>query len=117
MNSSTRALIATTAAWLIKGGGNVGAVYDHAKSKYIQISGQVTTSTVQLYDHERGCHFSGSSTALYDHGLSCHVSLQIDGKNFSGFDHGMAHHFSGVLNDSSISVYDHGVGSYFSYSL
>jgi hypothetical protein len=116
MPPNTRALIAGAVARLVAGGGDVGAVYDYARSRHIQVSGSAHVGNISLYDYDRGCHFSGSDTSLYDYGRGCHVSLQIDGNSFSGYDFGTSHHFSGTVNDNAISFYDYGESSFFNYS-
>ena len=75
MHANTRALVAAAAAKLVSGDGNVGAIYDYSRQVRIQVSGSVTGDHVQLYDHDRSCHFSGTRGHLYDHGRACHVSL------------------------------------------
>lgn len=117
MHPNTRALIAVTAARLVAGGGNAGAVYDFSQSRHIQVSGSVSNSSVSLYDYDRGCHFSGSATSLYDYGRSCHVSLQVNGSSFSGYDFGDGQHFNGTVSGNSVSLYDFGESSHFNYSV
>jgi hypothetical protein len=116
MHPNTRALVAAAVAKLVEGGGNVSAIYDYSQSRHIQISGSTSGGNVSLYDHERGCHFSGSGGSLYDYGRGCHVSLQVNGDSFSGYDYGDGHHFSGTVNGKSVSVYDFGQASHCNYS-
>lgn len=115
MDQNTRACVAFVAAGLIAGRQG-SSVYDHSRSKHILISGSVSSSSVNIYDHDRGCSLSGSSTNLYDHGRGAHVSLQINENSFSGYDHGASHHFSGNVSGTSVSIYDHGESAHFSYS-
>jgi len=116
MHPNTRALVAAVASRLVGGGGSVGAVYDYSQSRHMQVSGSVGAGSVSLYDHDRGCHFSGSGSSLYDYGRGCHVSLQVHGNSFSGYDYGDGHHFSGTVNGNSVSIYDYGESSHFNYS-
>ena len=116
MHPNTRALVASAALRIVGGGGNVGAIYDYSTSRHIQISGSATSGKVSLYDHDRGCHVSGSGTHLYDYGSGCHINLQINGTNFSGYDYGDGDHFSGTVKGNSVSVYDYGESSHFNYS-
>lgn len=116
MNSNTRACVAYVACALI-GNKRASYVYDYSQSKYISISGTVSKSNANVYDHDRGCYFSGSVPSLYDYGRGCYVSLNISGQNFDGYDYGDGHHFSGSVNGSSINIYDYGKSSHFSYSL
>ena len=116
MHPNTRACIAYVAGKLISGSGS-SSVYDYSRSRHISISGSVDASHVGVYDHDRGCHFSGSLPNLYDYGRSAHISLNINGNQFSGYDHGDSHHFSGLVNGSSISIYDNGASMHFNYSV
>jgi len=116
MHPNTRALVAAVASRLVGSGGSVGAVYDYSQSRHIQVSGSVGAGSVWLYNHDRGCHFSGSGSSLYDYGRGCHVSLQVHGNSFSGYDYGDGHHFSGTVNGNSVSIYDYGESSHFNYS-
>jgi hypothetical protein len=117
MHPNTRALVAVVAARLVSGDGDVGAVYDHSQSRHILVSGSVSGGQVALYDHDRGCHFSGSGGGYYDHGRGVHVSLQVNGNNVSGYDHDASHHFSGSVSANAVSIYDHGESSHFHYSV
>ncbi|MDR6886853.1 MULTISPECIES: hypothetical protein [Variovorax] len=116
MHPNARALVAGVAVRIVAGGGSVGAVYDYSQSKYIQISGSVNAGSVSVYDHDRGCHFSGAGGSLYDYGRGAYVSLQFNGNSFSGYDYGEGHHFSGTINGGSASLYDYGEGGYFNFS-
>jgi hypothetical protein len=115
MDSNTKACIAFVVA--SHQGARKNSVYDHSQGKYIQITGAVTSNEANIYDHDRGCHFSGSISNLYDYGRSAHVSLNMNLNQFNGFDYGDGHHYSGTINGSSVSIYDHGLGEYFSYTL
>jgi len=120
MKSNLRALIACAAGCLISGK-KPSSVYDYSKGGYITISGSINGRSVQLYDHDVSCHFSGNGSeteySFYHHGEGCHVSLTLNSRQFSGYDHGTGSHFSGQVNGGSISVYDHQAGSYFNYSI
>lgn len=116
MHPNARALVAGVAARAVAGGGAVGAIYDYSQGKYIQASGNVDSGNVSVYDHDRGCYFSGSDSSLYDYGRGAHVSLQFNGNSFSGYDHGDGHRFSGTVNGGSVSLHDYGEGAYFSFS-
>ena len=117
MHPNTRALVAAAASRNVSGRGSVGAAYDYSQSRHIQVSGSVNGNNVSLYDHDRGCHFSGSGGGLYDYGRSASVSLQVNGASFSGYDYGDGHHFSGTVSGSLISLYDYGKSAHFNYSI
>jgi hypothetical protein len=118
--SGTRACIAYVAA-VAATGRSATAVYDYAASKYISISGDVSTSEVSVYDHERGCHFKGQGRAgsyqLYDYGRSGYVKLDINGSEFSGYDYGSSTHFRGSTNGGGVQFYDYGASEYFNYKV
>lgn len=120
MQDDVAALVAFVAARLITGK-DASAVYDYGRSGYRNISGHVSPTTVNVYDHEAGAHFGGSGTAndlsLYHYGHSHHVSLKVSGDTFEGYDYGSSCHFSGMVSGSSISLYDYGTGSHRSYSI
>lgn len=58
MRTSTRLTTAYIAARLITGK-DAGSVYDYSASRHISISGEVTSSRVNVYNHDVGKHFSG----------------------------------------------------------
>lgn len=114
MDSNTKACVAFIVAALH--GSRKNNVFDHSQGRYIQITGTVTPFAANIYDHDRGCHFSGDISNLYDYGRSAHISLNINSNQFNGFDYGDGHHYSGTINGSSVSIYDHGLGDYFTYT-
>ncbi|MCL5428865.1 MAG: hypothetical protein M1347_03550, partial [Chloroflexi bacterium] len=116
LNPGTRACIAFVAAGLInKKSGS--SIYDFSQSKHVPISGPVSRQSVNIYDHDRQCHFGGSPTSLYDYGESCHVSLDINGQSFSGYNFGSSIHFSGSVAGNSVTLYDFGESKYFQYTV
>lgn len=115
MNSNTKACVAFIVA--THSGATKSSVYDHSQGKHIHISGTVTPYAVNIYDHDRGCHFGGDIGNLYDYGRLAHISLTINLNQFSGFDYGDGHHYSGSINESTVSIYDYGFGEYFNYSV
>jgi len=116
MHPNTRACIAYVAGSLVNGSAG-SAVYDYSQSKHLSIGGSVTANHVNIYDHDRGCHFSGAPGNLYDYGRSSHVSLSITGNQFKGYDYGDGHHFSGTVNGNAVSIYDYGDSGHFNYSV
>jgi hypothetical protein len=95
MNPRLRACIANLAARL-SGQSVNSSVYDHTQGKHIHISGTASGGSVNLYEHERGAHVTGSPSNLYDHGEGAHISLNVQGTQLSGYDHGSGHHYSGT---------------------
>ena len=115
MKPNTRACIAYITASLH--GANGSSVYDYSQSKHINISGDVGDQNVNVYDHDRGCHVSGSPDNLYDYGNSAHIQLNVDGSQFSGYDYHTSSHYSGDVNGSSVSIYDHETSTHYNYSV
>jgi hypothetical protein len=103
------------AAKLISGAGS-SSVYDYSQSRYINISGSVSHSSV-TYRPRRKCYFGGNPPSFYDYGRGVHVSLNINGDQFTGYDYGDRHHFSGTVSGNSVSIYDYGESLHFSYSV
>ena len=116
MNDNTRACIALIAVGLISGKKG-SSVYDYTRSKHINISGNVDSNNVNIFDHDRGCHVSGSPGDLYDYGNSAHVQLKINGNQISGYDYASSTHFSGSVNGSSVTIYDYETSSHHNYSV
>ena len=116
MNASLRACIASLAARLSESGVN-SAVYDFTQGKHIHISGSASSSLVNLYDHDRGAHLTGTPSSLYDHGNGAHISLAVQGGRFTGYDHGSGYHYSGTVSGRSVTIYDHESGSHHQYNV
>lgn len=115
MDTNTRVFVAAAAARIMSGGGDVRSVYDYYQSRHIPISGSVKGDLVSLYDNERSCGFSGSSSRLYDNCCNSQVLLSISGKTFTGYDLGNGHHFKGSVIVNAVAIYDYGESSHFNY--
>jgi hypothetical protein len=83
----------------------------------IEASAALSPATVNVYDYERSCYFSGTVPSLYDYGCGAYVQLNVRGVDFSGYDYGAGHYFSGRVSGRSVSVYDYGDGRYYDYSV
>jgi hypothetical protein len=120
MNPNIRACIAYIAGCLVSRQ-NASSVYDYVQSKHILISGTIDESKIEIYDHDRGCHFSGNKSgnkfSLYHNGDSHFVDFSLNGTKFEGFDYENSSHYSGEVNGKTISVYDNGTSSFFNYSI
>ncbi len=114
MTPGTRACVAYIAAGL--NGSNSSSVFDYTESKYINISGAVNSSNVNIYDHDRGCHVTGSPSNLFDYGVSSHIQLNMNGTQFSGYDYHSGNHFSGNVNNKAVSIFDYETSSYYNYN-
>ncbi|WP_063897285.1 hypothetical protein [Caballeronia zhejiangensis] len=116
MDKGTRACVAFVVGSVIGSPGRT-SVYDYSRSTYIQFGGTVDGENVNVYDHERGCHFSGTLPQVYDYGTGAHVSIEINGSNFSGYDFGAGHHFNGTVNGANVQLYDFDASEYFNFQL
>ncbi|WP_454711087.1 hypothetical protein [Cupriavidus nantongensis] len=116
MKTGTRVCIAYIVARAISNS-NASHVYDHAQSRHIAFSGDVTTREVSVYDYERRCHCSGSLSQLYDYGNHKHIDLQINGDRFSGYDYDSRKHFEGTVSGSAVSLYDYEDRKYYNYTV
>lgn len=116
MNHSLRACIANIAARLAGQDAN-SAVYCYTQGKYINISGNVTASVVNIYDYDRGAHVSGSPSNLYDYGGGAFITLEVNGKGFKGYDYGSGNHYTGTINGRSVAVYDYETGQHHNFTI
>ena len=116
MNQNTRACIAYIVG-TIANDGNPTAVYDYSQSKSIGITGQVSLTYVNIYDHDRGCVVSGALPELYDHCSSASVLLNLQGTKFQGHDYGEHGDYTGNIDGKMISIYDFGPSANFQYSV
>ena len=116
MIPNLRACLANVAARL--NGEHVnGAVYDHTQGKLIPLSGSVGPGAVNVFDHDRRAHVTGSATNLYDHGTGRHVSLVMNGATFTGFDHFSGLHYSGRINGSAVTIFDYESGRHHQFTI
>jgi hypothetical protein len=105
MVPNLRACVANIVARL-HGGHVNGAVYDHTQREHIHVSGSVNNGSVNVYDHGRSVHITGTLPNLYDHGTSDFVSLTLNGKQFSGYDFASGEHYNGNVTGSTVTLYD-----------
>ena len=116
MNANTRACLAYIAGALVNGKGG-RAVYDHTRSKHIEIGGSVTPFRINICDFERGCNLTGTLSNFYDSGSNSHISLCVTGNSFRGHDTTCGESFTGRVNGNSVSIYDDDDWTCFSYWL
>ena len=116
MIPNLRACIANVAARL-NGGDVNGAVYDHTQGKHIPVSGSVGDAAVNVFDHERRAHVTGSAPNLYDHGTRRHVSLVMNGATFTGFDHFSGLNYSGRINGCAVTIFDYESGRHHQFTV
>lgn len=114
MNKNTRACIAFIVA-MAANGGSPTAVFDYSESRSVTISGKVSGTKVEVYDHERACTVTGMLPALYDNGLKAPISLTIEGTRFHGTDYADESAYTGNISGKTISIYDFGAAANFQY--
>lgn len=116
MIPNLRACLASVAARL--NGMHVdGAVFDHTQGKRVRLSGSVGPDAVNVYDHDRSAHVTGSAPNLYDHGTRRPVSLVMNGAIFTGFDHFSGLHYSGRIHGSAVTIFDHETGRHHQFTV
>lgn len=115
MNSSTRACVAFIVGASKKS--SINSIYDYSQSKHINVSGTVNEDTVNVYDHDRGCHVTGNLSSFYDYGNNAHINLNININQFTGYDYGSSSHYSGSFNSNSVSIYDYETSQHYNYNL
>ncbi len=96
MNNNLRTCIASLVVRLTSKQDH-STVCDQAQGKHIRVAGSASSSSVSIYDHERGAHISGSLKNLYDHG--------------SGY------HYSGNVSGGSVTIYDQQSGQHYQYTV
>ena len=111
MNKDSKACIAYIAARAISGKLTT-SVYDEERAAHINISGTVSATHAQVFDHIRGCHIQGHLMNLYDYGVGAHIKLNINGNTFSGYDYHSGVHFSGRVNGDNICISANGFSNY-----
>ena len=115
MESHTRRAIAYVAGRLINEESR-SSIYDYSESKYTNFGGNVSWSSVSIFDYEQSCYISGSSTNLYHYGDGHYVTLNVEGGQFSGFDYRSGTYFSGRASGRSLYIYDYDTSRYYQYS-
>lgn len=121
MIENQRAVIAFVVYKLIRST-NHSSVYSFTLSEHINVSGNISEDRINVYDHSRECHISGSSSSekkysLYDFGRSEHINLEVHNNEFQGYDFGSGYHFSGSVKNSMISLYDYETNEHYNYSV
>lgn len=117
MDTHTRTYIAAIVKAVVSGDERISAIYSYEAWEHLTMSGTISHGRLQLYDHDRSEHVTGSMPSFYDHGSGDHFTLSrvADGQ-FNGYDHATASHFTASANGGSITVYDYGTGQYYQYS-
>ncbi|MYB93620.1 hypothetical protein F4054_02205 [Candidatus Poribacteria bacterium] len=116
MNTNSRACVADIAR-AINSGSTSQSIYDYSQGKHISISGSVSNSSINIFDHDRRCHLSGNPDSFYDYGTESHISLKISGNQFRGYAYDQGHHYKGTVSGKSVSIFDYGEAAYFNYQV
>ena len=116
MDDGSRAALAYIAAQLIEPQ-EANYLFDKQRGLHVGFEGQVSTSSINLFDFGRGCRLAGSPGRLFDHGRACNLWLRIHGTGFIGFDFGDAQHFNGKFQLRCLTLYDFARGRAFEYLL
>jgi len=111
-----RRAVAFIAAQLVSGG-SPSSVYDHSEGRSYNFSGTATTSSVDVYDYDKGCHVNGSPDSLYHAGDGTHLNLKVEGYNITGYDGATETHFTGTVSGTNVQVYDYETGTAFDYTV
>ena len=85
--------------------------------KHIHVSGNISATSVAIYDHDRNDHISGTHTNLYDHNLNAHLSLNMNGSHFTGYDYGSGFHYSGHINCHLVTIFDNENNQHHQYTV
>lgn len=116
MKTHTRRAVAYIAGRKVSGQTS-GAVYDYQEGRYVNMSGNLTGSSLSAYDYDMGCHISGSGTSLYHYGNCAHITLNLNAARFLGYDYDSQQHFSGNVNGRNVWLYDYETSTHYSYSI
>jgi len=120
MEPHVRAALAYIAGRLVSGK-NASGVYDYSRTMQIILSGAAQGGVVSIYDHNQGCHISGSANGLqyllFHHGLRRHICLTLAGSEFTGHDYGRSPSVSGWVIDDGIVVVEPAMSKQFGYTL
>lgn len=94
-----------------------GRTYDaEYVASYYQFSGDVSPSSVNVYDYDRGCFIGGDLPSLYDYGEGSFVEFKANGNRVDGYDYGSGSFYEATVDAREVSIYDYGAGAYFSFS-
>ncbi|MFA7278212.1 MAG: hypothetical protein WC101_04505 [Candidatus Gracilibacteria bacterium] len=119
MDTGTRAITAAVIRVIHKNH-MIDKIQDRSAGKTYSITGTLSPTAIDIYDHTRGCHVNGSihghDISLHDHKTTKRLTLTLSGGSFHGYDSGSSKGFSGSVTDSSVSIYDNEDGKHHLYS-
>jgi hypothetical protein len=116
INTHTRRAVAYIAGRLVSGKKG-SSIYDYGERRHVNMSGNLTGSSISAYDYDQRCYISGSRTSLYHYGNGAHLTLVLNAAAFSGYDYDSKKHFSGNVSGKTVSLYDYQTATHYSYSI
>jgi hypothetical protein len=116
MQTHTRRAVAYIAGRMASGRTS-SSDYDYQESRHVNMSGNLTDTSISAYDYDQRCHITGSSTSLYHYGNRAHLTVALNAARFSGYDYHSRAHFSGNVNGRNVSLYDYETGRYYNFSI
>lgn len=117
MEDNKRACFAVVAATIVNKR-QYNGVYDYHQSRHFSVScSNVTTSTPNFYDYNRGGVVSGNAQGMYDYATSSHVSINMNGNRVDCYDYESSTHVIFTVNGSNVGVYDYATSSHYNYTV
>lgn len=109
MQTSTRTGIALIAASLVSNRTYL-TVHSHDDDLGTNFTGRICQVT-NIYDDDRSVNISGTLQSgqyeLYDWGTETRLSLNVDGRTFSGRDALSGQDFNGVVDQHHVALFDY----------
>lgn len=113
--ADARAIFAAMAIAHAKGA-NVTGLYDHARSRHMNLTASASGQTLSAIDLERKAKVNGTLPAIIDHSRSSHVHMTGENGKYVGYDHQTETHFNIEVTGDTAALYDHEQGVWIQYS-
>ena len=123
MKHKVRVGVAYIVGCLLGDSNTPSSVYDYDNGKYTSISGDVSSSEVNVYDYGMSCYITGngqnSEYSIYHYGTGKYINLSINKSQgtFNGYDYDSGKHFNGDVKNNSISIYDYDTSKYYRFTI
>ena len=109
MNIYKRRIVAFVIGKLI-GGKEISRVFDRTTSSYNEVAGEVSITSINVYDTEKNEIITGSGDdkgiSLYDFVTAKFIDIKIYGEKFDGFDYESKKVFYGDMKENTVSFFD-----------
>ncbi|OGU70352.1 MAG: hypothetical protein A2V93_11660 [Ignavibacteria bacterium RBG_16_34_14] len=109
MNIYKRRIVAFVIGKLI-GGKEISRVFDRTTSSYNEVAGEVSITSINVYDTEKNEMITGSGDdkgiSLYDFVTAKFIDIKIYGEKFDGFDYESKKVFYGDMKENTVSFFD-----------